>query len=234
MSDKVLGWHWLPDNGCLQYPPHTKVEVGQTLTAEGTLKLCHNGMHASRRALDALQYAPGAIVCRVELSGEIVEGHDKLCARHRKVLAMANATKTLHEFACWCAEQALLREREAGREPDPRSWAAIEVKRRWLKCEANDAELDVASAAAWAAAASAARDATRAAWAAASAAAWAAAKDAAWDAARDAGRAAAWAAGRAAAWAAAKDAARDAVRDAQNTKLEERLNDLLEGGGQRG
>jgi hypothetical protein len=218
MSDKVLGWHWLPDNGCLQHPPHTKVEVGQTLTAEGPLELCENGMHASLRALDALQYAPGAIVCRVELSGEIVEGHDKLCARHRKVLAMADATKTLHEFACWCAEQALLREREAGRVPDPRSWAAIEVKRRWLKGEANDAELD----AAWAAAEAAVRAAVRA---------WAAARDAiraaAWDAIRAAAWAAAWAAALAAVRAAVRAAAWAADWDAQNTKLEEMLNDLL-------
>jgi hypothetical protein len=210
MSDKVLGWHWLPDNGCLRHPPHTKVEVGQTLTAEGPLELCENGMHASRRALDALQYAPGAIVCRVELSGEIVEGHDKLCARHRKVLAMADATKTLHEFACWCAEQALLREREAGREPNPRSWAAIEVKRKWLKGEANDDRLDVAWAEAWDAVWPAARDATRA------------ARDAAWAVARDAVRAA-WAAACDAAWA----VARDAAWDAQNTKLEEMLTELL-------
>ena len=170
MTAKTLAWHWLPDNSCLRYPPHTEVEVGQTLTAEGPLELCENGMHASLRALDALQYAPSAIVCRVELSGEIVEGDDKLCARHRKVLAMADATKTLHEFACWCAEQALLREREAGREPNPRSWAAIEVKRRWLKGEATDEELYVARAAA---------------------------RNAAWDAARVAARVAAWAAARA-------------------------------------
>ncbi len=227
MSDKVLAWHWLADNGCLQYPPHTKVEVGQTLTAEGSLELCDNGMHASLRALDALQYALGAIICRVELSGEIVKGDDKLCARHRKVLAMADATKTLHEFACWCAEQALLREREAGREPDKRSWTAIGVKRRWLKGEATDEELHAASAAAWAAAWAAARDAVSAARDAASAAAWAAARDAAWAAARDAAWDAARDAARDAAWAAARDAAWAAAWDVQNAKLEEMLNALL-------
>ncbi|MFA7121243.1 MAG: hypothetical protein WC277_07160, partial [Bacilli bacterium] len=36
----------------------------------------------------------------------------------------------LHLLACEYAERFLLREREAGREPDPRSWAAIECKRR--------------------------------------------------------------------------------------------------------
>jgi len=57
-------------------------------------------------------------------------------------------------FACDCAEWALTREREAGREPDQRSWAAVEVSRRYADGRATDEAL----AAAWAAA--------RAAWAA--------------------------------------------------------------------
>lgn len=82
----------------------------------------------------------------------------------------------LNEFACWSAEQALL---QAGHEPDPRSWAAIETKRKWLKGEATDEELDAARDAARAAARA---GAGVAAWAAAEAAAWAAARAAAWDA----------------------------------------------------
>ncbi len=82
----------------------------------------------------------------------------------------------LHEFACRCAEEAL----KLVKDPDPRSVAAIEAKRKWLKGEITDEELVAARGAAW-----------DAAWAAASAAA----SDAAWDAAR----AAAWAAARAAA-----------------------------------
>ena len=89
----------------------------------------------------------------------------------------------LHEFGCWCAEQALLKIAN----PDPRSVQAIEVKRRWIRGEAADDEL------------AAARDA-----------AWDAARAAAWDAARAAARAAAWAAARDAAWAAAWAAARAA------------------------
>jgi len=44
----------------------------------------------------------------------------------------------LHNFSCDCAERALLRERNAGREPDPRSWKAIRIKRRWIKGEITD------------------------------------------------------------------------------------------------
>ena len=77
----------------------------------------------------------------------------------------------LHGFACRCAEEAL----KQVEKPDPRSVAAIEAKRRWLRGEIPDGELAEA------------RDAARA---AASDAAWAAASDAAsiaaWYAARDA------------------------------------------------
>ncbi len=83
----------------------------------------------------------------------------------------------LHEFACRCAEDVL----KLVKDPDPRSVAAIEAKRKWLKGEITDEELDAARDAAWAAA----RDAAwAAAWAAARDAAWAAAKAAAWAATR--------------------------------------------------
>ena len=213
----MLAWHFLRDDKRMQFRDGRRVEdgeiveAGKTYKAKGKLELCANGMHASLRAIDALEYAPGGVICRVELSGEIVDGGDKVCARARKALWMADATRTLHEFACWCAEQALLREREAGREPDARSWAAIEAKRQWLAGKISKGELDAARDAAW----SAARDA-----------AWSAARGAAWGAAWGAARGAAWSAARDAAWDAAWGAARGAARDTQNTELERMLNGL--------
>jgi hypothetical protein len=171
MSEEWLGWHWLSDDGLTtahvardgRARKRIAVEPGQTLRARGTIRPCTNGLHASKRALDALQYAPGARIQRVRLSGTIVEEDDKAAASARTCLWVADATTVLHEFACWCAEQALLRERERGKEPDPRSWAAIEAKRRWLRKEITDKELDAARAAAWVAAWAAAWDAARAA-----------------------------------------------------------------------
>ena len=46
----------------------------------------------------------------------------------------------LHEFACRCAEYAL----SFVESPEPRSIAAIEAKRKWLRGEITDAELDAA------------------------------------------------------------------------------------------
>ena len=77
----------------------------------------------------------------------------------------------MHELACQFAEAALTKEREAGQEPDARSWAAIEAKRKWLRGEITDDEW----AAAWYAAMDAAMDARYAAWYAA----WYVAMDAA-------------------------------------------------------
>ena len=103
----------------------------------------------------------------------------------------------LHEVACRCAEQALIREREAGREPDPRSWAAIKAKRKWLLGEITDDELDAACAAAWSAAMSVAGVA-------------------AWSAARATDCAAAWSAAQAATWLAQAVILQTLLREAEN------------------
>ena len=60
----------------------------------------------------------------------------------------------LHEFACRCAEKAMA----LVRNPDPRSIAAIEAKRKWVRGEITSDELAAAQAAAWAAARDAARN----------------------------------------------------------------------------
>jgi hypothetical protein len=91
------------------------------------------------------------------------------------------------EHACWCARRALESERVAGREPDSRSWAAVDVADQFARGEVSLKEL----AAAMDAAMGAAMDAMDAAGAAARAAARAA-MDAAMDAMDAAGDA--WAA----------------------------------------
>ena len=139
----------------------------------------------------------------------------------------------LHEFACRCAEYAL----SFVESPDPRSIAAIEAKRKWLRGEITDAELD----AAWGEARDAAHDtamyaARIAARVAAQDVAWVIARviaqDAAWAAAKAAVRAAAWSAANdavldtaCAAWVAASRAARDAAREHELEILRELLEE---------
>lgn len=156
---------------------------------------------------------------RMELTvGEIINlrfvpAEDKLWLLLREEIIPA---RTLHEFALWCAETALIIAEVA----DERSWHALTVKRLWLDGKATDKELDAAK--------TAARDA-----------AWDDAKDAAWDAARyaakaatkDATWAAAWDAARYAtmttAMAAVSDATKDTVSDAtMDAALEAAWNDV--------
>jgi len=206
-----LFWHFLPDDGRLQFGSREKVVVGKTLKMAKKPKMCVCGYHVSVRAIDALRYAPGALVCRVTIGGDWAKCEDKLVAQERTVIWMADATETLHQFACTVAKEAL----DKYAPDNAAGYTAIEAKRRWLCGEATDYVLHVARAAAgdaaWYAARAAARDAARA-------AARAAARDAAGDAAGAAARAAAWGAAgdaaRAAAGAAAGDAARYAARAA--------------------
>ena len=157
----MLAWHFLNNDGTLR-KGGLKVTPGMTLRMRGKLVMCERGFHYSLRALDALQYAPGAMVSRVDVAGEIIPGTDKGVASQRTHLWIADATNTLHEFACWCAENALNLLRAKGQEPDPRAWAAIEAKRKWLRGEISDTELAAARGAAGAAARAAARDAQNA------------------------------------------------------------------------
>ena len=181
MTDRWLGWHFLPADRRLRGSREV-VEAGRTYRAEGPLVMCRNGMHASTRALDALSYAPGPVVSRVELLGERLDASDKSCARERPVLWIADAATVLHEFACAVAMDALHLTEARGAGVDPCSWAAIETKRRWLRGEATDAELRAARSAAWSAAWSAARSAAWRAESAARSAAQSAAWSAAWSA----------------------------------------------------
>jgi hypothetical protein len=184
---------------------------GETLVHDGPLVMCESGLHASRRLIDALQYAPGSTVCRVELGGEIIQGDDKLVARERTILWRVDADTILRDFARRCALDVI------------HLWAAPAVVREYLttgdeslRAAAWDEAWDAARAAARAAARTAARDAARAeAWDAARAAAWAAARTAARTAARDA------------AWAEARDAARAAARAAARVRQNQRLTAMV-------
>ena len=212
-SRAIKAWHFVRDDKRIDNDTHHHgrariVRTGLVLRVPPPIVLCERGLHGSERIIDALQYAPGALICRTSHWGEVVRHDDKLASEYRRVEWMLDGTTVLREFACDIAESALLAERAAGREPDRRSWEAIRVTRAWMRGVCDSATWGAASAAAWAAARDAAMAAAwDAARAAASAAAWAAARAAAWDAAR------------AAAMAAARDAAWDAAWDAHNTIL---------------
>ena len=144
-STPVYAWHFLPEDRCLLYGDNRLIIPGKRLSVRGEIVLCSHGLHASICPLDALRYAPSAMVQRVKMHGTIIHGDDKLVASSRTCMWIADATMILHEFACRCAEDALA----LSPNPDPRSVNAIAVKRAWMRGEATDNELAAARAAAW-------------------------------------------------------------------------------------
>ena len=190
----MKAWHFLKEHRILQYGDGRVVEVGKTYECKGEIILCQNGMHASVNIIDALKYATGPILCRVELEDDLKIDTDKIAGRKRTVLAMEDISTSLHLFAIDCAERALSKIDN----PDPRLIKALEVKKKWMKGGVTDEELREAREGAW-----------DVAWAAAEAA-WDAA---AWDAAASAWEVAAWDAA-ASAWEAAMEAAMEAAEAA--------------------
>jgi len=126
-------------------PPWT---VGEERRVKGKLQMCANGYHSSPTWRDALRYAPGLIASIVEVPFRgTLKDTDKQVSRRRKLIAARGSNRTVILWAAECAERALLREREAGREPDKRSWKAIQVLRLFLDGKATQEQMSAAYAA---------------------------------------------------------------------------------------
>lgn len=118
MSNSVLGWHFtsqtLRDGRPI--PP-----VGEWLRHKGRVVLCKCGLHMSRRIIDALQYAPGPFIHRVEGRGVVQETEDKLVCRKRRILRSVDGEAMLLQFARECAMSVL------------HLWNAPDVVRQYLE-----------------------------------------------------------------------------------------------------
>ena len=202
-ANGVLAWHFLREDGKLNYLDKEPPPDGETLVHSGEIELCSSGLHASKNLWDALSYAPGPVLCRVRMGGTIKNGNDKLVASERTILWRLDAptmNRVLRLWACWCIRNTKISDGRTVWDllTDPRSRNAVEVAERFANGYATKEEL---------------------------AAAWDAARDAAWDAAGAAAVAAAWDAAGAAARAAARDAAVAAARAAATKQLLKMVND---------
>ena len=72
---------------------------GEWLTFKGKPICCEQGYHASKHVADAVQFAPGATLCLVDINGDWVEQSDKLCATKRRIVARFDATELLRADA---------------------------------------------------------------------------------------------------------------------------------------
>jgi len=178
----MIAYHFLKADMRAGYGLQRAWKVGETRTLKGGAIIpCARGFHGSPTAFDALQFAPGPMLCIVELRGDVTpHGNpvDKYVARSRKLIAVVNVERELRLFAADCAEHVLwIFEKEFPNDSRPRD--AIAAAR-----DLADDKIAAAREGAWDATLSAAAaGAARAAWAARGA--WAAAG----------GAAAAWAVG---------------------------------------
>jgi hypothetical protein len=207
MKKQITGYHF---TGTTLKNGEPIPRPGVWLIHKGEIMPCSSGLHASVKVFDALQYAPGPMLHKVILAGEL-QSHgnpiDKYVGRKRKILSSIDATQLLWDFARWCALSVADK------------WDCPPTVRQYL--ETGDETLRAAARdAAWTAARAAASRS------AAMTAAWAAAGAAAMTAARNAARNAA---SRSAAWDAAWTAARDAAEDAQRKHLQSMVNGAMKG-----
>jgi len=188
MADINIAWHFTGDT--LRDGSPIPV-IGHTLVFSGEIEMCHSGYHWSRTPWQALEFAPGNLLHKVQVGGKVIEDTNKGVSSERTILATIDATQLLRRFA---ADQAL---------SVAHLWLMPDVVREYLT-GLDESKRDAAMAAARAAA---------------RAAAWAAAMGAAMAAARAAARDAARGAAIAAAMAAARDAARDAAGKEFNARV---------------
>lgn len=187
-------WHFTASDKILRYHDGREVVVGETLKVTEPIELCKHGLHASKRLIDALKYAPGPYVWFIKLSGTVIHGEDKSVATERTAVWGFNATDVLRKFSRMVALKSIENhwdENVFGTFPD--------VVKKWLT--SGDESLR--------------RAAEGAAWRAAESAAWSAARSAAESAAESA----AWSAAGRAAGRAARSAARSAAERAQDELL---------------
>ena len=153
--NKIKALYFASENKRLRYGDEREIVVGETHIVDCAPKCCKAGLHASKRAIDALGYAPGCMLYLVELSGDFDENSDKVAATHRKYLAEFDATELLREFS---RRQALININKA--EQYFSSEEDFNIVLDWL----NTGNLDLresAESAAWSAAESAAESAAR-------------------------------------------------------------------------
>ena len=91
-----LGWHFAGDTlrDGRPIPPD-----GEWLVHNGPIALCESGLRWSRRLIDALEYAPGSTICRVECSAPAREDTDKCVSDRRLILWRVDGDALLRKFA---------------------------------------------------------------------------------------------------------------------------------------
>lgn len=95
-QETISAWHFADDRLRDGAPLPSDSEA---LNFSGNVAICRSGLHASRRLVDALKYAPGNTLCRVECDGVSAELDDKLVCSSRTIVWRLDAEEVFREFA---------------------------------------------------------------------------------------------------------------------------------------
>jgi hypothetical protein len=118
----MKAWYFAHESNKLQYEDGREIKIGETHTVDCIPQCCKQGLHGSLKLIDALFYAKGPIVYRVDIKGKIDKEQDKICGQSRTYLyGGINVKKELHEFARLCALKVAT------------LWCAPEIVIRYLK-----------------------------------------------------------------------------------------------------
>src|SRR5687767_6258415 len=93
---KTIAWHFV---GATLRDGTPVPADGIKLVYPGEIELCMRGYHASLDPFDALKFAPGGTLCKVECGGKILQDYDKLVCSERTIIKRVNAEKLLRDFA---------------------------------------------------------------------------------------------------------------------------------------
>ena len=172
----IKGWWFTTTDRKLPHGDNRQIRIGRTHKVKGEITPCKRGLHLSRKLLDALKYAPGPVVYKVQGSGTIISHGNPIdkyvCSERTYLAGGVDATEVLRKFARLCALDVV------------HLWDAPDVVIEYLKTGKEDLMSEASAVASAAASASASATASAAAWSAANAAAWSeastAANNAAW------------------------------------------------------
>ena len=73
--------------------------IGEWLVHDGPIVMCLSGLHAGKTPYEALRYAPGPLLHKVNLRGDLTVDTNKVVARSRRIVATIDATNLLRTFA---------------------------------------------------------------------------------------------------------------------------------------
>lgn len=92
----MLAWHFVDE---ILKDGRPVPADGERLTHDGPVSLCEGGLHASERVLDALKFAPGNVICRVECDAVGERQADKFVCGARTILWRLDGEEVLRAFA---------------------------------------------------------------------------------------------------------------------------------------